>query len=93
MIRINLLGVERAKVKKKVAFQVGQKLTLGCSLILIVTALFVGWRFWSLNKQSANLDEENTLFDPSEVELHEAMRPLLARPHRRTAEARAVTGF
>ena len=36
MIRINLLAVERAQAKKKVApFQTGQKLTVGCSLILV----------------------------------------------------------
>jgi type IV pilus assembly protein PilN len=58
MIKINLLGVERAKVKKKVAFQVGQKLTLGCTLILIITVTFLGWRFWSLRRESTKLDAD-----------------------------------
>jgi type IV pilus assembly protein PilN len=58
MIKINLLGVERAKVKKKVAFQVGQKLTLGCSIILILTAVFIGWRYWTISKESAKVDAE-----------------------------------
>jgi type IV pilus assembly protein PilN len=70
MIRINLLGVERAKVKKKVAFQVGQKLTLGCSLILIVTTLFVGWRYWSLAKQSKSLDEQISTAQNEASRLH-----------------------
>ena len=59
MIRINLLASERAQAKKKVTtFQTGQKLTLGCSLILVVAALFIGWRYWSLSQQSTQLDKD-----------------------------------
>jgi type IV pilus assembly protein PilN len=58
MIRINLLGVERQKAKKSAAFDVGQRLTLACSLILVATAIGVGWWFWSLNQESARLDTE-----------------------------------
>jgi type IV pilus assembly protein PilN len=70
MIRINLLGVERAKVKKKVAFQVGQKLTLGCSLILILTALFVGWRYWTVTQASAKLDADLAKAQSETARLH-----------------------
>jgi type IV pilus assembly protein PilN len=70
MIRINLLGVERAKVKKKVAFQVGQKLTLACSLILIVTALGLGWRYWSITKESTNIDAELAKAQAETARLH-----------------------
>ena len=53
MIRINLLAVERERAKKKaVTFQTGQKLTIGCSLILILAVLFVGWRY--LDPHAAN---------------------------------------
>ena len=55
MIRINLLASERAQAKKKLTFQTGQKLTLGCSLILVAAALLIGWRYWSLNRQSARI--------------------------------------
>jgi type IV pilus assembly protein PilN len=58
MIRINLLTVERERSKKKLTFQVGQKLTVGCSLILILAALFVGWRYWSLSQRSDRVDVE-----------------------------------
>jgi len=58
MIRINLLASERAQAKKKLTFQTGQKLTLGCSLILVAAALLIGWRYWSLNRQSAQLDKD-----------------------------------
>lgn len=57
MIRINLLGVER-KAKKAAAFDVGQRLTVACSLILVVAALLVGWWYWTLNEESARVDME-----------------------------------
>jgi type IV pilus assembly protein PilN len=61
MIRINLLAAERARAKKKAPFQgAGQKLVVACSLILVLGVLFVGWRYWSLRQQSAQLDGEIT---------------------------------
>src|SRR5580765_5728202 len=60
MIRINLLADERTQVKKagKVAFQSGQKLTVACSLILVVALAGIGWRYWSLTGQSAQMDKD-----------------------------------
>ena len=59
MIRINLLATERERSKKKaVTFQAGQKLVILGSLILVAAALFVGWRFWSLSRESSDLDAE-----------------------------------
>ena len=58
MIRINLLTVDRERTKRKAKFEVGQKITVACSLILVVAALVVGWWFWSLQRDSANLDQQ-----------------------------------
>ena len=60
MIRINLLAAEKERGKKKAALfgTAGQKLTIGCSIILVVAVLLVGWRYWSLARQSAALDAE-----------------------------------
>src|ERR1700736_6058713 len=60
MIRINLLAAERERGKKKAALfgTTGQKLTIGCSIILVVAVLFIGWRYWSLARQSTQLDAE-----------------------------------
>jgi type IV pilus assembly protein PilN len=58
MIRINLLGVERQKAKKALAFDVGQRLTLACSLILVAAALGIGWWYYSLTQASARVDAE-----------------------------------
>jgi type IV pilus assembly protein PilN len=58
VIRINLLTVDRERAKRKAKFQVGQKITVACSLILVVAALVVGWWFWSLQRTSADLDQQ-----------------------------------
>lgn len=58
MIRINLLTVDRERSKRKAKFQIGQKITVGCSLILVAAALIVGWWFWALQRQSADLDQQ-----------------------------------
>src|SRR5690349_7234815 len=62
MIRINLLTVERERSKKKsssvgATFGTAQKLTLACSLILIGTGLFIGWRWVALNTESKRVDD------------------------------------
>jgi len=58
LIKINLLTVDRDRAKRKSKFQVGQKITAACSLILVVAALVVGWWFWSLQRASADLDQQ-----------------------------------
>jgi type IV pilus assembly protein PilN len=57
MIRINLLAGERDRPKTKVAvpFDIGQKVTLVCSLILVVTALGIGWWWWALDREKARI--------------------------------------
>ena len=57
MIRINLLTVDRGHVKRKAKFEATQKITVASSLILVAAALFVGWWYWSLQQQSAELDQ------------------------------------
>jgi type IV pilus assembly protein PilN len=59
MIRINLLAVERERTKKtRVVISAAQRTTIGASLILLATVLGVGWWFWSLRQQSAQLDQD-----------------------------------
>ena len=72
MIRINLLAAERPGARKKAggfAFG-GQKLTIGCSIILVVAVLLVGWRYWSLARQSAVLDAEINAAQEETTRLH-----------------------
>jgi type IV pilus assembly protein PilN len=71
MIKINLLGVERQKkVRKKIAFPVGHRLTLGCSLILVVAVVVVGWRYWLVSTQSTKLDADIATAQGETARLH-----------------------
>jgi type IV pilus assembly protein PilN len=58
MIRINLLSVDRERTKRVVLIPPGQRVTLGASLIVLGTFLFVGWWFWSLHQASVRVDED-----------------------------------
>jgi type IV pilus assembly protein PilN len=58
MIRINLLGVERKQARKAPTFDIGQKLTVACSLILVASMLGVGYWYWSLNEASNRMDRD-----------------------------------
>ena len=54
MIRINLLATERRAAKAAAAgFQAGQKMMVIGSLMLVLTAGGVGWRYWALGQQKA----------------------------------------
>ncbi len=59
MIRINLLTVDRERPKRATALiPAAHRVTIAASLILIGTALFVGWWFWSLHRASIKVDED-----------------------------------
>jgi len=64
MIRINLLAIERDRAKRRpTAAATGpqatqQRITLLCSLLLVLTALGVGWWYWSLKVQSDRIEED-----------------------------------
>ncbi|HEY3380451.1 MAG TPA: PilN domain-containing protein [Vicinamibacterales bacterium] len=69
MIRINLIAIERERTKRRSSAPaaVGTaggvavtqlRITLACSLILVLTGLGVGWWYWSLARQSARVEED-----------------------------------
>jgi len=63
MIRINLLGSDRDRPKKRErvasSFDAsGQKITLACTLILVVGAAGVAWWYWSLQRESTRLADD-----------------------------------
>jgi len=74
MIRINLLSADHGGAKKKKPIQTGQKVTAGCSLILILTLAFVGWRFWSVRGDAARLDAEIAAAQQETTRLHNVIR-------------------
>jgi type IV pilus assembly protein PilN len=64
MIRINLLAAERDRHKRRSApattgpHATQQRITLLCSLILVLTGLGIGWWYWSLKVQSDRIEED-----------------------------------
>lgn len=58
MIRINLLAVERGSAPRAAIIPAAHRVTLAASLILLGTALAVGWWFWSLRQASLQLDRD-----------------------------------
>src|SRR6476469_10419766 len=76
MIRINLLAAEKERGKKKAAIfgTTGQKMTIGCSTLLVLAALFVGWRYWSLSHPSAALDAEIAAAQQETVRLYSVIQ-------------------
>jgi type IV pilus assembly protein PilN len=76
MIRINLLAAERDKSKKKaVTFgTTGQKLTVGCTLILVMAVLFIGWRYWTITRDSNQVDAEIAAAQQETTRLHSVIQ-------------------
>jgi len=70
MIRVNLLAVERKASKKATPFLFAQKITIGCSVILIAAVLFIGWRYWTVQQESAQLDKDITSAQQETTRLH-----------------------
>lgn len=91
MIRINLLAAERAVVKKKAGFAVGQKLAVGCTLILIAAGLFIGWRYWSLTRQSNDVDKQIADAQQETARLHSIIAQVQTFEQRKAQLSQRVT--
>jgi type IV pilus assembly protein PilN len=77
MIRINLLAAERDQSKKKNAAilgSTGQKMTIGCTLILVLAVAFIGWRYWSVTRDSNQIDAEINAAQQETVRLHSVIQ-------------------
>jgi type IV pilus assembly protein PilN len=78
MIRINLLGTERARVRSRAGISDAQKIAAGGVLVLLLTAGYIGWTYWNMRQEDARLDQEITA---SELEA-ERLRGVLAEVDR-----------
>jgi type IV pilus assembly protein PilN len=64
MIRINLIAGDRERAKRRPSAGSSgpqltqQRITLACSLIMVLTLLGVGWWYWSLKLQSDRIEED-----------------------------------
>jgi type IV pilus assembly protein PilN len=85
MIRINLLAVERAASKKKKRFTLadGQKVTICCTLILLLAGLFIGWRYWAMSRGSAQLDADIAAAQQETARLHSVIQQVQQFEQRR----------
>jgi type IV pilus assembly protein PilN len=72
VIRINLLAAERERTKKKaVTFgTTGQKMAIGCSMILMLAVAFIGWRYFAVTRESNQLDAEISAAQQETTRLH-----------------------
>lgn len=69
MIRVNLLGTERRSGRARTGITEAQKITLGCALIMLLAAGYIGYRFWSIRNDSARLEEKLVLTEQEEQRL------------------------
>ncbi|HYB93966.1 MAG TPA: PilN domain-containing protein [Vicinamibacterales bacterium] len=84
MIRINLLATERRAAKAASSgLQAGQKMMVIGSLILVLTAVGVGWRFWALSQQQAEVAREIETARREEARLQEILRQVQEFENRR----------
>ena len=58
MIRINLLGTGRERIRRRVGLEATQKVVIGAGAILLATGGLIGWWYWSLGQESTRLDQE-----------------------------------
>jgi type IV pilus assembly protein PilN len=84
MIRINLLAVERAASKKRAGgLPLGQKVTICCSLILVLAGVFIGWRYLSVWRDSARVDAEIAAAQQETARLHSVIQQVQQFEQRR----------
>jgi type IV pilus assembly protein PilN len=75
MIRINLVAGERRAAKPAAqSFQIGQKVTAAGSLLLIVTALLVGWRYWATSQEESQIAADIETARGEEARLAEVLK-------------------
>jgi type IV pilus assembly protein PilN len=92
MIRINLLESERRSAKPVApGFQAGQKIMVIGSLVMMLTVALIGWRYWSIDQQKAEVAREIEVSQREEARLQEILKQVQEFENRRkTLEARVA---
>lgn len=71
MIRINLLTTEKKPAKKAaVTFDFSQQITAACGLLLVVAGLAIGWRYWLVSRDAAQMDQAIAVEEKETARLH-----------------------
>ena len=94
MIRINLLGTERAKTRSRAGLSEAQKITIAAAGIMVVTALYILFGLWyfdagffSMRQESARLEQE---LQATELEA-QRLRGVLSEVQRFEAQKASLT--
>lgn len=58
MIRVNLLGTERARARTRTGVTEAQKVTLGAALMILATVGYMGWRYWTIQQETTRVNQE-----------------------------------
>jgi type IV pilus assembly protein PilN len=75
MIRINLVAGERRTAKAApLRFDLAQKMTVVGSLIVVVTVVLIGWRYWALGQQQSQLENDIDAARREEARLAEVLK-------------------
>jgi type IV pilus assembly protein PilN len=91
MIKINLLASERRRAPRRIALPIGQRVTVACSLVLVVAGLFIGLRYRTLAKESARLDSEIANAQQETAKLHSIILQVQQFEQRRAQLQQRVT--
>jgi type IV pilus assembly protein PilN len=78
MIRINLLGGERKKPARAVAFGPAQRANVLSGLVVVVTLLGIGWWYRSLSQASAKVDGDIAAAEQEATRLRSMMAEVQA---------------
>jgi type IV pilus assembly protein PilN len=78
MIRINLLGGERKVQKKAFTFDSGRQIMVASSLLLVLTAVGIGYWFWTLRQASIQVDREVAEAQREQTRLQSILRDVTA---------------
>jgi type IV pilus assembly protein PilN len=87
MIRINLLATERRAAAGKVAsspgIQAGQKMMVIGSLILVLAVVGIGWRYWAIDQEKAQIARAIDAQKREEARLQEILKQVQEFENRR----------
>ncbi len=84
MIRINLLATERRGAKAApTGMQAAQKMVVVGSLIMILAVALIGWRFWTLGQQDAQVKRETEAAQAEEARLQAILKQVSEFENRR----------
>jgi type IV pilus assembly protein PilN len=87
MIRINLLAADkpRPRVVPFARFGAGpHNVTIGCAIILIAGAAFIGWRYWKIQQDSADLNDRISRAQTETIQLRSVLAEVQQFEQRRT---------